>query len=450
MPAHPDVESDLPSPRATRRAVLGATVGGSIEAYDFLLYGVVAALVFPQVFFPAHSPYTGVLLAFSGWFVGFVARPIGAAVFGHIGDRAGRKRTLVMTMMLMGIGTVGIGLIPGYDVIGPASGVLVVAMRLVQGLGFGGEWGGANLLAMESGSARRRGLLTSFPQAAAMVGLFMANIVVFALGITLTEAAFMSWGWRIPFLASAVLILFGMWVRLRVVETPAFRKMHESGEVRRRPLADVVRQQPMPLLLCILTKVAEMVPIYVFVAFIFGYGTETLGFDANFLTLSVAAAGVVAAVAMPLVGHLSDRIGHERMYQIGAITMIVYGFVYFAGLSLEDVNVAAVVIVTSLVPYAMMFGAEGAILGKSFAPHWRYSGNSLAFNLAGIIGGGPAPFVATWLVTQTGNPYAISGYIATAGVVGLIAVTKLRRLNGDPSDATVDSGPDIRVDDKLR
>ncbi|OZM80902.1 MFS transporter [Pseudonocardia sp. MH-G8] len=416
----------------TRRAVLGSTVGSTIEAYDFLLYGIVAALVFPAVFFPEQSPYTGVLLAFSVWFIGFLARPLGAAIFGHLGDRVGRKKTLVFTMLLMGVGTVGIGLIPSYESIGPASAFLLVGMRLLQGLGFGGEWGGANLLAMESGSRRHRGLLTSFPQAAAMLGLFLANVSVFGMNRSLTPEAFASWGWRVPFVGSAVLIAVGLWVRFRVLETAEFRRLQEDGRVERAPLLAVFRHQPVTLLLCTLVKVAEMVPIYIFISFVFAYGTGTLGLDAEFLTLSVAAAALLAAVAMPAVGHLSDRIGHERMYQIGAATMVVFAFVYFAGLSTGSPLVAAACIVASLIPYAMMFGAEGAILGKSFAPAWRYTGSSLAFNLAGIIGGGPAPFIATWLLVQTGNAYAIAAYIVVAGLVGFAAVTVLRRRAAAP------------------
>lgn len=431
-----------PTPSDVRRAVLGSTVGSIIEAYDFLLYGIVASLVFPAVFFPEQNPYTGVLLAFSVWFIGFLARPVGAAIFGHFGDRIGRKRTLVATMLLMGFGTVGLGVIPSYETIGPVSGFLLVAMRLLQGLGFGGEWGGANLMAMESGSQHRRGFLTSFPQGAAMIGLFLANASVLAMSKLLAPESFQTWGWRVPFIASALLIAVGVWIRLRVIETPTFQRVLESGQVQRKPVAAVFREQPRILLLCTLVKVAEMVPVYVFIAFVFAYGTETLGFEGDFLTLSVAIAALIAAVAMPVVGHLSDRIGHERMYQIGAVTMIAFAFVYFAGLNTGVPALVAVTVAVSLIPYAMMFGAEGAILGKSFEPAWRYSGSSLAFNLAGIIGGGPAPFIATWLITTTGNAYAIAAYIALAGLVGLIAVTRLRRTHpvdvGRPIPATAE------------
>lgn len=413
----------------TRRAVVAATVGSAIEFYDFLLYGVVAALVFPEVFFPQQNRYAGVLLSFSTYFVGFCARPIGAAIFGHFGDRIGRKRTLVLTMLTMGVGTVGVGLIPSYEAIGPACAFLLVGCRLVQGLGLGGEWGGANLLAMESGSSRHRGLLTSFPQAGAMLGLASANIAILLMTTTLSDPAFAAWGWRLPFMASAVLFACGLWLRARVAETAEFEGMLAAGAVQRRPLAAVIRRQPVDLVLCMLLKVAEMVPVYVFSAFILAYGTRTLGLERAFLLLAVAVAAVIAAVLMPFVGHWSDRIGHERTYQLGALGMIAFSFVYFAALSTADPWVVGFVIAVSLVPYAVMFGAEGAIFGKTFRPEWRYSGSSLAFNLAGIIGGGPAPFVAAWLLARYGNTLAIATYIAGAGAVGLAAVTVLRSRN---------------------
>jgi MFS family permease len=415
--------------RTTQRAVAAATAGSTIEFYDFLLYGVVAALVFPEVFFPQQNRYAGVLLSFSTYFIGFCARPIGAAIFGHFGDRIGRKRTLVMTMLTMGVGTVGVGLIPPYSAIGPAGAFLLVACRLLQGLGVGGEWGGANLLAMESGSVHHRGLLTSFPQAGAMLGLAGANLAVFIMTAALPDRAFVTWGWRLPFLASGGLFVLGLWLRARVEETPEFKKVVASGTVQRRPLTAVLRHQPGDLVLCLLVKVAEMVPVYLFSAFILAYGTRTLGLERGFLLLAVAGAALIAAVVMPFVGHWSDRVGHERVYQLGAVGMIGFAFVYFAAIGTAIPAVVGPAVAVSLVPYAVMFGTEGAIFGKTFRPEWRYSGSSLAFNLAGIIGGGPAPFIATWLLTRYGNPYTIATYIAAASVVGFAAVTTLRLRN---------------------
>jgi len=439
----------------TRRAVAAAAAGSAIEFYDFLLYGVVAALVFPEVFFPRQNPYAGVLLSFSTYFIGFCARPIGAAVFGHFGDRIGRKRTLVITMLTMGIGTVSIGLIPPYRSIGSTSAFLLVACPLLQGLGVGGEWGGANLLAMESGSPRRRGFLTSFPQAGAMLGLAAANLAVFAMTTGLSHRSFLSWGWRLPFIASVGLFALGLWLRTRVVETPEFQAVVASGGIQRRPVVAVVRRQPGELGLCLLLKVAEMVPVYVFSAFILAYGTRTLGLERGFLLVAVAIAALVAAAAMPLVGLWSDRVGHEHVYQLGAAAMIGFVFIYFAAVNTATPGLVGPAVAISLLPYALMFGTEGAILGKTFRPEWRYSGSSLAFNLAGIVGGGPAPFIATWLISRYGNPYLIAAYIATAGMVGLIAVSALRirqRENGPetapqptPSGEPVDAEPEAQA-----
>lgn len=346
-----------------------------------------------------------------------------------------------MTMLTMGVGTVGVGLIPPYSAIGSAGAFLLVACRLLQGLGVGGEWGGANLLAMESGSSRHRGLLTSFPQAGAMLGLAGANVAVFIMTAALPDRAFVVWGWRLPFLASGGLFVLGLWLRARVEETPDFRKVVAAGAVQRRPVVAVLRHQPGELGLCLLVKVAEMVPVYVFSAFILAYGTRTLGLERGFLLLAVAGAALIAAMLMPFVGHWSDRVGHERVYQLGAVSMIGFAFVYFAAVRTAIPPLVGPAIAVSLVPYALMFGTEGAIFGKTFRPEWRYSGSSLSFNLAGIIGGGPAPFVATWLLTRYGNPYAIAIYIAAAGVVGLAAVTALRLRNSVVALESADESP---------
>lgn len=418
-----DRELSLGGP-AARRSVLASTVGAGIEWYDFMLYGAAAALVFPKLFFPEASPVTGVLLAFSTYFIGFLARPLGAAIFGHIGDRAGRKNSLLATIVLMGIGTVGIGLVPSHDTIGFWGPIILVLLRTLQGIGVGGEWGGAVLLAMESGSTGRAGFRGSFPQAAGTIGIGAANLAFLAVSLGMPSAAFMTWGWRLPFLASAVLVIVGIWIRRQVPETKDFQRATESGTLAKAPVAEVLRKSPIDIALAALLKCAEMIPVYIFIAFILSYGTGQLSYSRNALLLLVSLAAFISSGVMLTAGHFSDRIGHERMYVVGALSMCVFGFVYFVVIDSGSTFGAATVILFSLVPYALMFAPEPVLIAQNFPVETRYSGSSLGFNLAGIIGGGPAPFVATWVVVRFGS-FAVAAYIGIFCVIGVLAVKAL-------------------------
>lgn len=411
-------------PKTVRRSVIASTVGAGIEWYDFMLYGAAAALVFPALFFPEASPVTGVLLSFSTYFVGFLARPLGAVIFGHIGDRIGRKASLLATIILMGAGTVGIGLVPSYDSIGFWGPVLLVLLRTVQGIGVGGEWGGAVLLAMEAGTKRREGFRGSFPQAAGTLGIGTANLAFLAASLGMSSAAFMSWGWRLPFLSSVVLVFVGVWIRRNVPETQVFQEAKESGRLRKAPVIDVVRSNPIEIALTALLKSAEMIPVYIFIAFILSYGTVQLSYSRNALLLLVALAAYISAGAMIVAGHYSDRIGHEKMFTIGSLMMMAFGFVYFIVLDTGSLIGATVVILLSLLPYALMFAPEPVLIAKNFPAETRYSGSSLGFNLAGIIGGGPAPFIATWLVVQFGS-MSVALYIAVFCLIGVVSVRAL-------------------------
>ncbi|TMR29641.1 MFS transporter [Actinomadura geliboluensis] len=410
--------------RVVRRAVLASTVGAGIEWYDFMLYGAAAALVFPKLFFPQASPVTGVLLAFSTYFIGFAARPLGAAIFGHIGDRAGRKNSLLATIVLMGIGTVGIGLVPSHESIGYWGPVLLVLLRTLQGIGVGGEWGGAVLLAMESGTRERAGFRGSFPQAAGTIGIGTANLAFLAVSLGMPSAAFMTWGWRLPFLASVLLIFVGIWIRRQVPETNDFQMATKSGSIKKAPVAEVLRRSPIEIVLAAFLKSAEMIPVYIFIAFILSYGTDQLSYGRNTLLLLVSVAAFISAGTMIAAGHYSDRMGHERMYTVGALTMGVFGFLYFVVIDSGSTFGASLVILLSLIPYALMFAPEPVLIARNFPVETRYSGSSLGFNLAGIIGGGPAPFVATWVVVRFGS-MAVAAYIALFCLIGVLAVKAL-------------------------
>jgi MFS family permease len=412
--------------RELRRAVIAATVGTTIEWYDFLLYSTMAGLVFGKLFFPTEDPLTATLNAFAIYFVGFVARPIGAVLFGHFGDRIGRKSTLIATLMLMGISTFLVAFLPGYDSIGVWGAVILTVLRLLQGIGVGGEWGGSVLLSMEW--ARRnseRGLITSWPQFGGPAGLFLANLAVLAFS-QMSGDAFFSWGWRVPFALSIVLIGIGLWIRLRILETPVFRNLVATRRIERAPLREVLRKQPGTIMLTSLARLSEQAPFYIFTAFIFAYGTVTLHASRDLLLTGVLVATCVSAITIPLSGHISDRIGRKRMYLIGCATMGVFGFIYFALIDTASPVLIFIAIVLSLIPHDMQYGPQAALIAESFTPRLRYSGASIGYQLASIFAGGPAPLIATALFAayNSGTPIAI--YILVCAIISIVATMFLQ------------------------
>src|SRR5919198_489821 len=348
-----------------RRAMIAGTVGTSIEWYDFFLYGTAAALVFPDLFFPGASSYAGTLASFATYAVGFAARPVGAAFFGHFGDRIGRKATLISTLLLMGIASTLIGVMPTYDTLGFWAPTLLVALRLLQGLGVGGEWGGSVTLCMEWGNPRRRGFIGAWPQVGVPIGLLLSTGAV-SLFTHISGDSFNSWGWRVPFLLSIVLVGVGLWVRLGVLESPLFAREVEKERVEKVPLLEVVKRYPGEIILSALLRMSEQAPFYIFTAFVLAYGTEDLGFSKNFLTNAVMVAAALSLFCVPFFGHLSDRIGRKRMYMIGAATTLVWGVPYFL---LLDSGVGALVvlaIVVSLIPHDMQYGPQAALIAETF------------------------------------------------------------------------------------
>jgi MFS family permease len=412
--------------RHLRRALIASTVGTLIEWYDFLLYGTVAALVFGKLFFPKSEPLIGVLESFGVFFVGFLGRPIGAAIFGHWGDRIGRKATLIVTLLITGISTVLVGLMPTYDSIGMWGAVLMVIVRLIQGIGVGGEWGGSVLLAMEwSRTNSNRGWLTSWPQFGAPAGFFLANLAVLVFS-WLSGDQFIVWGWRVPFLLSIVMVGIGLWIRLGILETPVFQKIVEEERVERVPVLEVLKRQPKQVLLSALLRLPEQAPGYLVGTFVFSYGTQKLGADRNFLLEAVLVQTFVASCWVVFAGTLSDYVGRKRLFMIGCVIMMIWGFVYFALLDTMIPWVIFLTVAVSLVPVMTLYGPEAALIAESFSPRLRYSGCSLGYQLASIIAGGPAPFVATWLVATYGSSTPVAIYILLVSVVGLIATSLLQ------------------------
>jgi MFS family permease len=404
-----------------RKAVIAATVGTTIEWYDFFVYGTAAGLVFPKLFFPNADPLTGTLLAFSTYFVGFVGRPIGAAIFGHYGDRIGRKATLIATLLVMGIATFLIAFVPSYESIGIWGAIILTVLRTIQGIGVGGEWGGSVLISMEwSRGHGSRGLVAAWPQFGVPSGLFLANLAILAFSAW-SGADFVTWGWRVPFLLSIVLIGVGLWIRLGILETPVFKQLLETKKIVAAPIVEVFKKQPLEILLSALLRMAEQAPFYIFTAFVFAYGTTTLHMTRNLVLSAVLVASCVSFITIPLSGHISDRIGRRKMYLIGAAVTGLFGFLYFGMLDTALPSAVFIAIVLSLIPHDMMYGPQAALIAEAFTPRLRYSGASLGYQFASIIAGGPAPLIATALFAAYHTGYAIAIYIAGCAVVSLVA-----------------------------
>jgi MFS family permease len=409
-----------------RRAVIASTIGTTIEWYDFFLYGTAAALVFPKIFFPQSQAYVGLIESFSTIFVGFLSRPIGAAIFGHFGDRIGRKATLITTLLLMGIATILIGLLPGYATWGSGAGLVLVALRFIQGLGVGGEWGGSVLLSMEWHRGRRRGFIASWSQFGVPMGLLLSSLAVRYFAWS-TGEDFLAIGWRYPFLLSALLLAVGLFIRLRVLETPAFARLAEERRLAPAPVQEAVREHWPTIGLAALARLAEQAPFYIFTTFVLSYGTGTLKLTREFLLDGVLIAAAVSLFTVPFFGWLSDVVGRKRLYVVGALVMAVYGFVYFGLLDSGKGALVILAIVLSLVAHDIMYGPQAAFIAECFPTRLRYSGASLGYQLASIIAGGPAPLIAAALFQRFHTGTAIAVYIALAGVISAIAAAYLGR-----------------------
>ena len=413
-----------------RRAVIASTIGTAIEWYDFFLYSTVTGLVFAKLFFPHSDPWVGTLEAFAIYAVGFVARPVGAAIFGHYGDRIGRKSTLIATLLLMGLATAAVALVPTYQSIGIWGAVLLTVLRFIQGVGVGGEWGGSVLMSMEwARNDRSRGLIASWPQFGVPCGLFLANLAVLAFS-QMSGEAFLAWGWRIPFALSIVLVGVGLYIRLGIMETPLFSKLLAERKIDRTPMLTVLKEHPKEILLSAFARMAEQAPFYIFTAFIFSYGTGALHVSRDFLLTAVLAASVLSFVSIPVFGHVSDLIGRKNMYLIGAVVTGVFGFIYFGMVNTGSLPVIFLAIILSLVPHDMMYGPQAALIAESFTGRLRYSGASLGYQLASVIAGGPAPLIAAWLYGTYQSATAIAVYIAACAVITIIATALMTDYTG--------------------
>jgi MFS family permease len=422
-----------------RKAVIASTIGTAIEWYDFFLYGTAAGLVFGKLFFPNQDPLSATLLAFGTYFVGFAARPVGAAIFGHYGDRIGRKATLIATLLFMGLATFFVAFVPTYSSIGIWGAIILTVLRALQGIGVGGEWGGSVLLAMEWSRTRgQRGLVASWPQFGVPCGLLLSTIAV-AIFSAISGDQFVTWGWRLPFALSIVLVGVGLWIRLGILETPVFQKLLDEDKVEKAPILEVIKKQPKEIILSALLRMSEQAPFYIFTAFVFAYTVGTLKMDRNFILIAVMVAACVEFITIPLAGHISDRIGRRKMFLIGAAVTGLFGFLYFGMIDTAIPSAVFIAIVLSLIPHGMQYGPEAALIAESFTPRLRYSGSSLGYQLASIIAGGPSPLIATALFAAYHSGYAIAIFIAACAVISLVAASFMPDYTGKDISAEYDA-----------
>lgn len=424
-----------------RRKVLSASlIGSSIEWFDFFLYAAVASIIFNTQFFVTDDAFLSNILAYFGLALSFFIRPLGGVIFAHIGDRVGRKKTLIITLSLMGLATAGIGLLPTYAQIGVAAPLLLLLFRLIQGLGIGGEWGGALLLATEYAPKNQRGLFGSFPQMGIPIGLVLAYGFFFLLTWAMPEEMFLSWGWRIPFIFSLLLVIVGLLIRKGLDETPAFIAMQKEAEakneVRRLPIVEIFKKHPKEVLITSGAKFVETGPFYIFTTFIVGYGVSSLDVSFEFMMLSIMAVSVLTTIMIPVMGSLSDKVGRKKMFLIGAVAMLIYAFPYFI---IVNTHEPVLVILATFIGLVVVWPPITAILGtmfsESFSKEVRYTGVTLGYQIGAAVAGGSAPLIAEFLMNQfNGSSIPVSLYIVLTAVVSLIAVLSMRGENAQDKE----------------
>ncbi|MFF3397526.1 MFS transporter [Streptomyces sp. NPDC002659] len=439
-------------PSGIRRIVAASLIGTTIEWYDFFLYGSAAALVFNKLFFPGSDPLVGTLLSFLTYAVGFAARPLGALVFGHYGDRLGRKKLLVLSLLLMGGATFAIGLLPTHATVGSAAPVLLTALRLVQGFALGGEWGGAVLLVSEHGDAKRRGFWASWPQTGAPAGQLLATGVLSALTALLSDAAFTSWGWRIPFLLSGVLVIVGLWIRLSVDESPVFKaalaqaeeRKAAAGSAEKMPLVAVLRHHWRDVLVAMGARMAENISYYVITAFILVYATTAVEMSKQTALNAVLIASAVHFAVIPAWGALSDRIGRRPVYLIGAIGVGAWMFPFFSLIDTGSFGNLLLAVTVGLVFHGAMYAPQAAFFSEMFATRMRYSGASIGAQFSSVVAGAPAPLIATALLADYDSSTPIALYVIAAALITVVAIgcareTRQRDLNAVEAEPAEES-----------
>jgi MHS family shikimate/dehydroshikimate transporter-like MFS transporter len=409
--------------QSLRQVAMASFIGTTIEWYDFFLYGTAAALVFNELFFPEAEPTVGTLAAFATFAVGFCARPVGGLVFGHYGDRVGRKAMLVISLLIMGVATAAIGLLPTYGSIGMAAPITLVLLRMAQGIGVGGEWGGAVLMSTEHAPTGKRGLFGAFPQMGVPAGLLLSTVVFAVMQAATSEAAFLSWGWRVPFLVSIVLVGVGLFIRMRIIESPAFQAVKDEEGESDKPIVDVVKEHPRNVLVAMGMRVGENAVFYILTVFVLAYGEEELGLAKGTMLTGVIIAAAIGLVTVPLWGHLSDRFGRKPVYLTGAAFSVLFPFAFFAMVDTkEPLFIYAAMILGINIGHDMMYGPQAAYFSELFGTKVRYSGASIGYQLASVFGGGFAPLIAaSLLAANNDSPTLVALYMVGISLITLVA-----------------------------
>jgi MFS transporter, MHS family, shikimate and dehydroshikimate transport protein len=412
-----DAGKDVP----VAKLAVASTIGTIIEAYDFVLYGTVAALVFDKLFFPNAAPIVATLASFATFGVGFLARPVGGVIFGHFGDKVGRKKMLVLALVIMGVSTIAIGALPGYNSIGIWAPVLLVALRLIQGAALGGEWGGAVLMVTEYAPKGRRGFYGSWPQIGFAGGLAISTAIIWIMSTSLSDSAFESWGWRVPFFASALLVVVGLYIRLKIEETPAFTELQQKHERESAPAVEVVKEHPKNLLRAIGMRFSENITFYMLITFTLSYGVDDLKIDKNVLLAAIVICATISCIVIPMWGALTDRVGRRPVFLWGAIGSVICALAYFP---LLHTGSAAIIILTFIlimnVPHDAQYATEASYFSEMFPTRIRYSGISISAQVGGVFAGAFAPLIATALLGVSGV-WLVTVYFTAACAVSAVA-----------------------------
>lgn len=435
-----EMQSALPvvsiDDKQKKRVALASAVGTSVEWYDYHVYSIASALVIGKLFFPDISPLAGTMAAFATFAVGFIARPVGGILAGHLADKIGRKKVMVITLTLMGAATMFIGMLPTYAQIGVAAPILLVVLRLLQGLSAGGEWGSAALMAVEHAPANKRGLFGNYVQLGTPVGMFLANAIILGATFMLADDQFEAWGWRIPFLLSALMVIFGFVVRMKVDESPVFQALEQSSSLERTPLAELMRSNKSRVVLATLSFLGTNALGYIFLAFITSYGTSALGLDRNFM-LNVLLTGCLTWFgSMIFFARLSDTIGRRKVYYIGYGILIIWSFPFFALFNTANAALVILAVVVLTLGLAATYGPQAALFAELFPARLRASGVSLAYAVGACLGGGFTPLIATALLGATGTVFSVSAFMVIVCALSVVGVVGMRNVPNSFSDTS--------------